>query len=389
MESSRRRFLWNVGKVLVVVAGGAYALRRCDALPGSAIEAWEGPADDEEDIRRWALSYAILAPSNHNMQPWKFDLQGSEERIRLYIDEEHLLPVMDPYLHQALIDLGGVIESLVIAASHKNYRVEVQYFPEGSLSRDRPSSKPVADIRLIADATVTEDPLFPYLLQRRSNRQLYQSTPLSTEHRTALQAAMATQQVQLDFVTDPAEVEAVRLLTVKALGVTMTTADTMQETVANTRIGGSSINEARDGIALHGPLIWWLQKSGRLSAENAATPGSMGYNAIFGDAAAPLMATPGFVLFQNAGHAPEGQLAMGRAYLRFNVWATQLGVSVQPVNHVLIEHPAMAETQAEFYQTLNKSRFRVVQMLVRIGYALEDIPAPTARRPLQDSLLTE
>ena len=80
---------------------------------------------------------------------------------------------------------------------------------------------------------------------------------------------------------------------------------------------------------------------------------------------------------------------MGRAYLRFNLLATSLGVSIHPVNHVLADYEAMAETRKEFHHLLNKANVGNVHMLVRIGYALEDTPAPTARRPLEDIILKD
>ena len=125
MEASRRKFLLKYGKIALAIGAGAYALRTCDAVPDSAAEAWEGPeelAEDEKDIRQWALAYAILAPSPNNMQPWKVDLRDSEDLIKLYVDEARLQPEADPFARQTMISLGGFLESLVIAASQKGYK---------------------------------------------------------------------------------------------------------------------------------------------------------------------------------------------------------------------------------------------------------------------------
>ncbi len=390
MQASRRKFLMKAGTIAAVVIGGAYALRSCDAIPDSAAEAWEGPEDElkDEDLRRWALSYAILAPSASNMQPWKVDLRIADDLIRLFIDEEKLLPASDPYARQTLIGLGGFVESLSIAASTQGHRAEVTYFPEG-FAADHPGRLPVADIRLVADAEVKPDPLFEHLLIRRTNRQFYKTTPLSDEHRDTLNKALVADGVSADWISKQREVDAVRLAAAKAVGVEMTTADMMKESIATTRIGAGSIDDSRDGKGLNGLAIWWLQKSGRLSESNASTPGSMGYNSIFISATSHLVATPGFVLFESSGSSTEGNLATGRAYLRFNLLANSLGVSVHPVNHVLSDNEAMSETRAALYHELNKSSFRTVHMVVRVGYALEDVPAPTARRRLEDILLED
>lgn len=389
MEESRRNFLMKAGKVLLVVGGSAYALRTCDAIPDSAAEAWKGPEADPEDIRLWALSYAILSPSPSNMQPWKVDLRIADDLIRLYIDEARLLPEADPYARETGIAMGGFIESLSIAASKQGYRADTSYFPEGSLLSDNLGKRPIADIRLVKDDTVQVDPLFDYLLERRTNRQFYLTTPLESKHRETLQSAMTADQITVDFVSKKEEVDKVKVIAAKAVGVEMTNPATMKESVDNTRIGAGSIDDNRDGKALNGIMIWWLKKTGRLSESNAAVPGSFGYNAIFASETSHLLATPGFVLFESGGNSREGQLVMGRAYLRFNLLATSLGVSVHPVNHVLADYDAMTETREEFHHLLNKSNVRRVHMLVRVGYALEDMPAPTARRALEEIVLKD
>ena len=389
MDTGRRKWLLRTGTLVLMAAAGVYGLRSCDAVPGSAAQAWDGPDDGEEDIRRWALGYAILAPSERNMQPWKVDLDTADDLIRVYMDKQQVLPATDPFARQAFLAMGGFIESLVIAASQQQYRADIEWFPEGNLALETLDAKPLADIRLVADDTVQADPLFEQLLKRRSNGQLYSSNPLSHEHQQALQMAMDKQGIEVDFVDRKQEVDTLRLLVTKAVAVEMTSPETMSEVIDYTRIGASSIDESRDGNALHGPLIWWLKNTGRLSAENAGTPGSMGYNAIFADATAAMLSTPGFVVFQNGGNSRQGQLAMGRGYLRFNLLATKLGVSVEPVNEVLADHEAMRETREAFYHALNKSPLRNAQLLVRIGYALEDVPPPTARRALEDILLKD
>ena len=228
MQASRRKFLIKAGTIAAVLVGGAYALRSCDTIPDSAAEAWEGPEDDlkDEDLRRWALSYAILAPSASNMQPWKVDLRIADDLIRLFIDEEKLLPAADPYARQTLIGLGGFVESLAIAASTQGHRAEVAYFPEG-FAVDHPGRLPVADIRLVVDAEIKPDPLFEHLLIRRTNRQLYKSTPLTDEHRNVLNSALVTDGVEADWISKKQEVDAVRLAAAKAVSYTHLTLPTI------------------------------------------------------------------------------------------------------------------------------------------------------------------
>jgi hypothetical protein len=79
----RRTFIRLVG------GGGVFAAlpvtTGCESdIPPEAIVAWKGPLN-ETDVRKWMLSYAILAPSSHNLQSWLVDLRQPNE-ITLYCD---------------------------------------------------------------------------------------------------------------------------------------------------------------------------------------------------------------------------------------------------------------------------------------------------------------
>ena len=59
-----------------------------------AAEAFPRTGPVEEQLR-FLAGYAILAPSIHNTQPWKFRIHGPT--LDLYADRERALPVADPW----------------------------------------------------------------------------------------------------------------------------------------------------------------------------------------------------------------------------------------------------------------------------------------------------
>ena len=69
----------------------------------------------EEKIR-FLLNYAILAPSFHNTQPWKFSIKGNN--IEVYADFTRQLPEVDPEKRELYISVGCAISNLLIAAEH-------------------------------------------------------------------------------------------------------------------------------------------------------------------------------------------------------------------------------------------------------------------------------
>ena len=58
---------------------------------------------------KFLLRYAILAPSSHNTQPWKFSI--SEDKIKVFADKNRWLKVADPDQRELYISTGCAIEN--------------------------------------------------------------------------------------------------------------------------------------------------------------------------------------------------------------------------------------------------------------------------------------
>ncbi|KXK10236.1 MAG: hypothetical protein UZ22_OP11002000881 [Microgenomates bacterium OLB23] len=56
-------------------------------------KAWE--LDVKQGTLEDVVSYGLLAPSSHNTQPWKFEVQG--EYIKIHPDYARSLPYSDRY----------------------------------------------------------------------------------------------------------------------------------------------------------------------------------------------------------------------------------------------------------------------------------------------------
>ena len=114
----RRRFL--------LLAGGAaayLALRPSEswakkaAKPNPSLQPWVLPEEipaNPVDAARALIGAAVLAPSDWNAQPWRFEVEGNT--IRLVADARRALPVTDPARRGMMIGLGASLENLLIAA---------------------------------------------------------------------------------------------------------------------------------------------------------------------------------------------------------------------------------------------------------------------------------
>ena len=139
----RRHFIRLVGGGALGGAGGL--LGACSSqYPASAVAGWQGPRDDS-DLRRWALGYAVLAPSSHNRQPWQVDLR-EPDAITLHVDRERLLPETDPWFRQIVVSQGTFLELLVIALREHGIEPTVSLFPDGEFAPRGVDDRPVARI---------------------------------------------------------------------------------------------------------------------------------------------------------------------------------------------------------------------------------------------------
>jgi hypothetical protein len=375
----RRNFIYLAGGGVVIAAGGALAAPHFDAMPEEAIAGWKGPPAGEQDPRRRAIAWAILAPNPHNMQPWLVDLRQPDE-ITLYVDRTRLLPHTDPFGRQVMIGQGTFLELLVLALAVEGYRAEVVMFPEGEFPANSIDARPVARIGLIRDPAIRPDPLFQQISRRRSTKTEYAARAVEAEHLTALMAShQQASDLLLAFATGKDQLDALRTIATQGSEMEMQTPRTHKESIDRLRIGASEIRAHRDGISLSGPMIWALRQIGTLTPEKALTPGTTAWESGRDYVLKGYANAVAFGWIASPGNGRAAQVAAGRAYVRLNLKATELGVAMHPHSQTLQEFPEMAQLHRAIHDATGVPEGHKLQMFFRLGYA--PVPGPTPRRP--------
>lgn len=359
---SRRKALGIVGggTVLAATAGaGAFLTTR---TPHTALAPWD-TAGTYDDPRLNALSFALLAPNPHNLQPWLVELTGSDG-IRLHRDPDRALPETDPFDRQIMIGMGCFLEQMIIAASAMDQSVDLTLFPDGP-------DGPVADARFTQGAG--PDPLASQIMDRRSCKEPF-------EDRVVEGAKANELELYADIYTDRATVEALKTVTWDAWLVEVETPRTMMESVDLMRFGKREINANPDGIDLGGPFLESLMLAGVLSREVQADPTSTGFQqgvAIYNEM---LQATPAYAALVSNTNTRADQIEAGRRWLWLNLKTTELGLALHPVSQCLQEFPEMQPHYAKAHQVL-AAPGQTVQMLGRLGYGPQTPRTP--RWPLE------
>lgn len=77
------------------------------------------------------LSFAALAPSGHNAQPWSVDVLD-RGHWRIGTRRERWLPAVDPANRETVLSVGAFLENLVQAAEHRGYAVDYEVIARAS-----------------------------------------------------------------------------------------------------------------------------------------------------------------------------------------------------------------------------------------------------------------
>ena len=363
-----------------LLAGGALTAAGCapDSPGPDPIAAWRNPGAGERDPRRWALAHAILAPNPHNRQPWLVDLPGSDE-ILFYADTARLLPATDPPSRQITIGCGAFLELLDLAARERGLRAEMTYWPQGE-PQPVLDGRPVAHIRLVSDPAVRADPLFPYILARRTNRAAYDLKAPPSPADLALVVAAAPTSLTSGAIANVAEVERLIDLCARGFAREMATSAAARESAELTRIGRAEIARNPDGVSLEGAFVEAMSAVGILTRDAMADPDSFATRSAIDMFSKNLKSTPAFVWLKGPDNSRTTQILSGRAFARMCLTATSRGLSSQPWSMTLQEFPEMAGLYRETQSLFGATPEAPLQMLARIGRAKP--PAPAPRWPL-------
>ena len=360
----RRNFLKIIGSSCIIVAASGGTAGYFLSEPGVSYpdEPWHSAGSPYEEPRMRALSYAILAPNPHNRQPWLIQLDD-RMGITLYCQLDRRLPETDPYDRQIMIGLGCFCELLRMAAAEDGFDAQIQWFPEGLPDGNRLSESPVAHIELVKGASA--DPLFKQVLNRRSTKEVFD---ISRQVDDNTLAALKDNDSEIQTSNDAELVAKLRNLTMDAFMVEIETARTYKESVDLMRIGNKEVAAKPDGISMGGAFFSVMKNTGLISRKKIADPSSQAYKQGISPFRDIMHSAMAYSWISTSGNTRLNQVEAGRQYLRLNLKAAELGLSMHPISQALQEYPEMAMLYKELHELTDTQSPGRIQMLTRLGY---------------------
>jgi hypothetical protein len=318
----------------------------------------EGAALSRELVR-----YATLAPSSHNTQCWRFAIEG--DAITILPDLARRCRAVDPDDHHLFVSLGCAAENLLLAARAHGLIGE----PSFDAGRDA--------VRIaLQPAAPRATPLFQAIAERQSTRAEYDGKPLAAEELQQLEAAATSERVRLLMFTHPGAIE--RVLDPVVQGNTAQMADPafVAELKTWLRFSGADAVRLGDGLysaaSGHPSLPAWL---GERLFDLFFTP-----KAENDKVARQLRSSAGVAVFVARRDDKEHWVEVGRAYERFALQATALGVRNAMVNQPV----EVAPLRPKFADLIGVSGSRP-DLVVRFGRGPK-LPR-SLRRPLDAVLV--
>lgn len=182
----------------------------------SNYRAWEVDFNDfsgqvgEYAQLRFLVNFAILAPSSHNSQPWKFQVTG--RKIYLLPDFDRALPHSDQNHRQLFISLGCALENLLIAADYYGFETSWAYQETNHVIE--------VSFNKVREHTGNETHLIFAIAKRRTNRNKYVEGLPNESFFEKLQSHSTTNS-QISFIKDKEAKNKIAEIVSKALAVAM------------------------------------------------------------------------------------------------------------------------------------------------------------------------
>ena len=317
---------------------------------------------DVEVVKR-AVQLACRAPSVHNSQPWRWVAEGAG--LHLFVDRRRWVHSADRSGREAIISCGAVLDHLRIAMVAAGWQAHIERFPNPN-NRDHLASLEFSPLEFVTDAQRKRTEA---ILQRRTDRLPLDRPTYWASFEPVLRSSVDESVAMLDVLSDDVRPQLVE---------------------------ASQLTEAlrRDDASYHAELQWWTSP---FALSEGVPPDALASDSEQQrvDVARDFPSRSHLdrrvdvavdwskvLVLSTAEDTRTDVLRCGEALSTVLLECTMAGMATCTLTH-LIELRDSRDIVRELIGGRGEP-----QVLIRVGIAppMEDLPAATPRRPLDDVL---
>ena len=323
-----------------------------------------------EERMAFLVRYATLAPSSHNIQPWKFRVTA--DGVEVYADYTRRLRVCDPDSRELVMSVGAAVFNLRVAASYFGFHSCVSV-------NEKDSEAPIATVRMTdAHPCKPEDLMLkqflPVIPRRRTNRQPFLEARVATSVVHTLASVHEGPDASLHVTTDPAVNRSVAELVARGDREQYHSPEFRSELAAWVRP-----NRSRKGDGIPGSALGLNDLASALGPWATRT---LDLGGVVAKRDRLLCREAPALAVISSEDCVAGWIESGQLMEHLLLEITRLGLHYSFFN-LAIEVPDLRTELRRMFQ-LNAWP----QLLLRIGYSLSETP-PTPRRPLEEVMVEQ
>jgi hypothetical protein len=282
------------------------------------------------ELRDRLLYYAWRAPSPHNAQGWRIEVDGRSFRVSRD-PARQVLEALDPGGREGDLACGAVVTNLCVGARAFGFDAEVRWRPAGDVA---------ADVRLLSGPAPSDEVAkgrLRALRRREMNRSRYRADPVAGSVIDGLQATAGRLGFTLSVLTDRAEIDQVAAIAARAAAMKLMHGPTQAELYSLMRFSARAAARHRDGLDLE--LFFTPAVAARFAAA-VMHPQVLGALAPFGMAQGvaqmlardaeevPLRSAPALCLLQAGSLEAETFLRGGACFEEIALDVTEAGLAM-------------------------------------------------------------
>lgn len=313
------------------------------------------------DVIDHLVFMATCAPSVHNSQPWRFDVDG--DVLWLRTDHARQLTALDPDSRELVMSCGAALHHLQVAARGRGLTTRVELLPANA------SPEAVARIGITSgpEASPAEVDLATAILLRHTHRGRFDDVPVAGALLDELRLAVEQQHAMLRVVQAD-ELVSVEVLVSRA-------EERLQQSPAYLRELSAWVWQADEDAERTDGMTPNAVEHGTDRAESLQGRAFDGLP-LPRPSEPPAAEHPAVVLLTTEGDGALQWIQAGQAMSALLLTATQLHLLVQPIGQV-VDVPTDRWALWQLLGTVGAP-----QMLLRLGFGMSSAESP--RRAVSD-----